>query len=173
MAPNLKKIARQIGEHLVVAELGRRGVLATLFTGNISDADVLAYANGRSIPIQVKSWAKGRLSVGNAKKYLDIRFDKRQNIQTIIGKEDIDRDLIFVLVKRGKALGEDEFYIYSQGVVQDLIFKEHSAFLKKHKGVRPKTPKSMHSAYSIKDLIQYKDNWNLIAKQFKIEFPLK
>ncbi|HEY5505683.1 MAG TPA: hypothetical protein VIK28_11045 [Sedimentisphaerales bacterium] len=36
------QVTRQIGEHLVVAELGRRGILATPFAGNVPDYDILA-----------------------------------------------------------------------------------------------------------------------------------
>ena len=38
------KLAGQIGEHLVTAELGRQGIIATPFSGNVSDIDILAYA---------------------------------------------------------------------------------------------------------------------------------
>ena len=41
-----KRLAGQIGEHLVVAELGRREIIATPFAGNVPDIDILAYANG-------------------------------------------------------------------------------------------------------------------------------
>ena len=35
------KLTGQIGEHLVVAELGRRAIIATPFSGNVPDIDVL------------------------------------------------------------------------------------------------------------------------------------
>jgi len=167
LAQNFKtQLAGQIGEHLVVAELGRLGIIATPFAGNVPDIDVLAYANGRSVPIQVKAQTKGDLSV-DAKKYLDIQFDG--DVQTIKGtSKDVERGLIFVLVKIGDELGEDVFYIYKQGVVQDLIFKGHSAFLKKHGGVRPRNPKSTHCSYSLKDLMKYENNWKLIMGQLGI-----
>ena len=69
------QISGQIGESIVVAELGRQGVVATAFSGNVPDIDLLAYYNGMSIPIQVKAQSKGDLSV-NAKHYLDIIFDE-------------------------------------------------------------------------------------------------
>ena len=77
------QLARQIGEHLVVAELGRRGVVATPFSGNVPDIDLLAYANGKSVPIQVKAIRRGNPGV-DAKRYLDIRF--RGEKQRIVGK---------------------------------------------------------------------------------------
>ena len=161
MARNFKnKLVGQIGEHLVVAELGRRGIIATPFAGNVPDVDILAYANGISLPIQVKAQTKGDLSV-DAKKYLDIQFDG--DLQTIKGKsKDIERSLIFVLVQIGINIGLDDFYIYEQGIVQDLIYEGHYSFLEKHGGIRPRNPKSTHCSYFLRDLEQYKDNWNLI-----------
>jgi hypothetical protein len=110
---------------LFVGELGRRGIVATPFAGNVPDIDVLAYANGRSVPIQVKAQRKGDMSV-DGMKYLDMSFDG--DIQIIVGKTtDIDRGLIFVLVKIGDKPGEDAFFVYTQGVVQDLVYKGYSA----------------------------------------------
>jgi len=162
MPKNFKtQLSGQIGEHLVVAELGRLGVIATSFAGNVPDIDVLAYANGKSVPIQVKAQRKGDMST-DGKKYLEMRFDG--DTQIIDGKSDeIDRDLIFVLVKIGKRSGDDEFFVFNQGVVQDLVFRGYSEFLKKHGGVRPRNPKTTHCSYYIKDLANYKDNWDLIT----------
>jgi len=49
------QLAGQIGESLLVAELGRRGIVATAFTGNVPDIDLLAYRDGRTIALQVES----------------------------------------------------------------------------------------------------------------------
>ena len=68
------QLTRQISENLVVAELGRREIVATTFSGSVPDIDILAYKNRTSIPLQVKAVKKGNLSV-NAKDYLDIEFD--------------------------------------------------------------------------------------------------
>ena len=35
-------LTKQIGEYLVAAELGRQGLIATTFTGNVPDFDILA-----------------------------------------------------------------------------------------------------------------------------------
>ena len=127
MAKNFKtQLSGQIGEHLVVAELGRLGIIATPFAGNVPDIDVLAYANGMSLPIQVKAQRDGSISV-DAKKYLVIEFDG--DVQIIKGRSaDIDRTLVFVLVEIGSISGEDNFFVYTQGDVQDLIQSNHSAF---------------------------------------------
>ena len=50
------QLTGQVAEHLVVAELGRRGPAATGFSGNIPTFDVLAVdENCRVVPIQVKA----------------------------------------------------------------------------------------------------------------------
>jgi len=46
------KLTGQIGGHLVTAELGRRGIIATPFSGNVPEIDILAHANGITGHIQ-------------------------------------------------------------------------------------------------------------------------
>jgi hypothetical protein len=161
MARNFKThLAGQIGEHLVVAELGRLGIVATPFAGNVPDIDVLAYRDGKSVPLQIKANREGSISV-DAKRYLDIEFDG--DVQTVVGKlDDVDRDLIFVLVSIGEKLGEDRFFVYRQGFLQDLIYDHHRTFLGRHGGVRPRNPQSTHCAYSESDLEGSENNWSII-----------
>ena len=67
--PNLNtQLSGQIGENIVVAELGRQKIIATSFAGNVPDIDILAYANGKSVPLQVKAQKSGNPGV-NATKY--------------------------------------------------------------------------------------------------------
>ena len=75
----------QIGENLVVAELGRRGIIATAFAGNVPEIDILAYKDKRSIPIQVKALKDGSLRT-RADYYLNIVFDGKT--QTVLGKRE-------------------------------------------------------------------------------------
>ena len=51
-----KKIVGQTGEYLVAAELSRRGLIATTFTGNVPHYDIIASdETGRHVSVQVKS----------------------------------------------------------------------------------------------------------------------
>tara|TARA_B100001093_G_scaffold117944_1_gene110426 strand:- start:191 stop:697 length:507 start_codon:yes stop_codon:yes gene_type:complete len=157
------KLSGQIGENLVVAELGRRGIIATAFAGNVPEIDILAYKDGQSIPIQVKALKEGSLRT-RADYYLNIDFDGKT--QKVLGKrKDINRQLIFIIVKISKRIGEDKFYICDQGVLQDLVFKEHSSFLKKHNGIRPRNPSSFDSSVNLEDLEVFSNNWDLILKK--------
>ena len=164
------KLSGQIGENLIVAELGRRGIVATAFASNVPEIDILAYRDKKSIPIQVKALKDGSLRT-RADNYLKIDFDGKT--QTILGKkEDINRDLTFIIVKVGDRLGEDVFYICDQGIIQDLVLQEHSSFLKKHNGVRPKKPSSFDCSVNLIDLESYKNNWDLIEDKLKQQITL-
>lgn len=159
------KLSGQIGESLVVAELGRRGIIATAFAGNVPEIDILAFRDKKSIPIQVKALKEGSLRT-KANNYLKIDFDGRT--QTILGKkEDINRNLTFIIVKVGDQLGEDVFYICDQGVIQELVLKEHSSFLKKHDGVRPKKPSSFDCSVNLENLEEYENMWDLIEVKLR------
>ena len=49
------KLTGQIGEYLVAAELARRGLIATTFTGNVPHYDIIASdERGRHLSVQVK-----------------------------------------------------------------------------------------------------------------------
>ena len=157
------KLSGQIGENLVVAELGRRGIIATAFAGNVPEIDILAYKDKRSIPIQVKALKDGSLRT-RADYYLNIHFDGKT--QTVLGKrEDINRDLTFIIVKVGERLGEDVFYICDQGIIQDHVFEEHSSFLKKHGGIRPKNPFSFDCSVHLKNLGEFVNKWELVESK--------
>ena len=50
------KLAGQVGEFLVCAELGRRGLIATSFTGNVPEFDlIVADGSLKTLPVQVKT----------------------------------------------------------------------------------------------------------------------
>ena len=76
-------------------------------------------------------------------------------------------NLIFVIVKIGGKYSEDEFYIVRQKIIQNIVLKNHSNALKKWKGIRPRNPDSLHSAYDLSDIDEYRDNWKLIVDELK------
>lgn len=157
------QLAGQIGESLVVAELGRRGIVATAFAGNVSDIDLLAYRAGRTSALQVKSVRTGSISF-DAKRFMTIEFEGDRQI--ITGASPVlDAALIFVVVSIGPQLGEDRFFILEQGALQGIIQVNHSKWLAKHGGIRPKNPQSTHTAVSIAQLDDFRDNWSLIERR--------
>lgn len=166
MPRNFKtQLAGQIGESLVVAELGRRGIVATAFAGNVPDIDLLAYRDGRTIALQVKSVRSGSVSF-DAKRFVTIEFEGDR--QTIIGPAPaLDAALIFVFVSIGQGMGDDRFFIIEQDALQSIVHANHTAWLARHGGIRPKNPQSTHTAVSLAQLDQYRDNWELIENRLK------
>jgi len=79
------QLTRQIGEHLVAAKLGRLGLFATPFAGNVPDFDlVVANASGQSSLIQVKA-INGPSWQFNASTFLNIEMVG--NEQVVKGKK--------------------------------------------------------------------------------------
>ena len=155
------KLTGQIGEHLVTAELGRRGIIATPFSVNVPDIDVLAHANGITGHIQVKAINKDSWQF-DIRKFLDVELTERG--QTVKGlKNDFDRKIICVFVSIGQNLGEDKFYIFYQGWLQDYFFSTY-------KGRKPpKNIKSFHCAIWERDMAIHLEKWKIIMKRFKLQ----
>lgn len=166
MARNFKtQLAGQIGESVVVAELGRRGIIATAFAGNVPDIDVVGYKDGKTIHLQVKTWRSGEVSF-DAKRFIEISLEG--NKQTIHGlDETLDGELVYVFVRIGEAASNDRFFILLQKDLQKLIFDGYTAWLAKHNGVRPRNPNTTHTAVSLDMIAQYENNWALIEEHLE------
>ena len=155
------QLTRQIGEHLVTAELGRRGIIATPFSGNVPDIDLLACANEVTASIQVKAINKDSWQF-DIRNFLEIaKNDKGQKVKGL--NERLDRKLICIFVVVGDSLGEDDFYLFRMGWLQDY-FHSH------YKGRKPpKNINSYHCAIWKKDLIKHRGKWSLIDRKFKLK----
>ncbi len=160
------KLVGQTGEYLVAAELSRRGLIATTFTGNVPHYDIIASDDtGRHVSVQVKASRGPSWQFGNIKQYCDITFDgKRQ----IIGdnKPCPVQRLIVTFVKIEED-GNDRFYILQWKRLRDLLVDHHRAFLERHNGIRPRKWDSFHCAIAETTLHQYQDKWDTIRKSLK------
>ena len=160
------KLVGQTGEDLVAAELSRRGLIATTFTGNVPHYDIIASdETGRHVSVQVKASRGPSWQFGNIRQFCDIAFDgKRQ----VVGKPRSCpvRRLIVTFVKIEED-GQDRFYILTWQRLRDLLIKGHIAFLQRHDGVRPQRWDSLHSAIAEKTLRPYRDKWDTIEKNLK------
>lgn len=158
------QLTRQVGEHLVAAELGRRGYLAAPFAGNVPMFDLLAAdVHGYSVPVQVKTIKGGSWQL-RADAYLDIEVVGDRQI--LKGKAKLlnpELLCVFVLLKNS---GSDEFYILHLRDLQDRVFQGHGNYLKRMGGIRRNNPQSMHSAISSKELAGFRDNWRLVQDSF-------
>ena len=150
------QLTRQIGEHLVAAELGRMNLIATPFAGNIPQFDLLASTqDGRAFPVQGKA-INGPSWQFNAASFLKINVE--EEVQTVVGlREDLDRSIVCVMVLLKRA-GEDAFYTLTLADLQALLLQHYKG------GRRPKNPESTHCALWPKHLEQFK-GWHALFKR--------
>jgi hypothetical protein len=150
------QLAKQIGESIVVAELGRRECIATAFSGNVPDFDILAVnPSGRQLQIQVKA-IRGVSWQFDIRQFLDVRIIG--NGQVVTGAVSRSRKNLICVFVNIRQSGTDEFFIFPWRVL-------HKFFLKNYKArTKPKNIKSFHCAIWPKHLRQYKDNWKILLK---------
>lgn len=157
------KLVGQTGEYLVAAELSRRGLIATTFTGNVPHYDIIASdENGRHVSIQVKASRGSSWQFGNITQYCNIAFNGKQQLIGTIKSCPVLR-LIVIMVKINKK-GNDCFYILSWENLRNLLVNNHQLFLTKHNGIRPKNAQSLHCAIEETRLESFKDNWGIIEE---------
>jgi hypothetical protein len=125
------------GEHLVVAELGRRGYVAAPYAGNVPMYDIRAAdKSGQAIPIQVKAINGGSWQF-DAKHYLNIVQGKdRQKIEGVKRLPNPELLCIFVLLN---GRGNDEFYLFPLKHLQRYTKKVYKPRDKSSKIRHPRT----------------------------------
>jgi hypothetical protein len=160
------KLVGQTGEYLVAAELSRRGLIATTFTGNVPHYDIIASdESGRHVSVQVKSASGSSWQLGDITRFCEISFEgKRQIVGNKIRCP--VRRLVVVLVKI-EGDGRDRFYILTWNKLRDLMVNQRVKFLQKHGGIRPKNWKSLHSAIFEKELQRYLDKWETVEQNLR------
>ena len=152
------QLTRQVGEHIVTAELGRRGIVATPFAGNVPDFDLVAVGeSGRAVPIQVKA-INGVSWQFNAKTFLQIEFDGA--VQRVTGLQPLsDPNLLCVFVILGSSAGSDRFFIFKWKTIQKLCRERYGEVRR-----RPRNPASTHYAVRPAELERYEDDWDLVIR---------
>jgi hypothetical protein len=155
------QLTRQVGEHLVAAELGRRGHVATPFAGNVPMFDLLAASEaGRAVPIQVKA-VNGKTNKRpswqfNVTTFLDI--DMEEDGQVVRGKKTLPQPELLCVFVSLKAAGQDEFYIFEWQRLQEHFFE-------RYKGRRkPKNIQSLHCAIWADELEALSEGWDLVTR---------
>lgn len=93
------KLVGQVGEYLVCAELGKRGFIATSFTGNVPEFDlIIADEKLKTIPIQVKTSRSDNWPT-KANRWIDIEIDDLNKRQIDHGNSVISNpELIYICV---------------------------------------------------------------------------
>ncbi len=159
------QLTKQIGEYLVAAELCRRGLIATTFTGNVPDFDIIATNESfDTIPIQIKTIRGGSWQL-DASKFIKIGIDINTKIQRVIDKENLPFPELICVFVRLINQGDDEFYIFYLIDLQQIIFEHYNQNLTRQNRMRPKNPNSTHIAINVDKLEVFKNNWKLILEQ--------
>lgn len=150
----------------MVSKLGRLGIFATPFAGNVPDFDVLASdLSGHSLPLQVKTINGGSWQF-DANTFLEI--EHQGDCQVVKGEKKLrhpDLVCVFVLLKPDEGA---EFYILPLRALQQYCLKNYLRDTKGELfpgGKRPRNPESTHGAIRPRDLQEYRD-WSLITKHF-------
>jgi hypothetical protein len=160
------KLVGQTGEYLVAAELSRRGLIATTFTGNVPHYDIIASnERGQHVSVQVKASRGSSWQFGDIRCFCDISFKGKRQIVGKPNRPPVSR-LIVVFVKIDPN-GSDEFFILPWQRLRDLVVKGHKAYLARHSGMRAEKWDSFHGAISEKTLRPYKDRWATVEKALR------
>jgi len=156
-----KQLIKQAGEHLVAAELAKRGFLATPFAGNVPDFDVIAIGEGlKAIPVQVKTICSSSWQL-DAIKFIEIsQVGKKQHVTGI--SSTVSDHLIFVFVKISTD-SDDRFYIIRAKELAEIIKHNYSDFLERVGHIRPKNYKSTHTALKEDHLETYFNQWGIFS----------
>jgi hypothetical protein len=149
------QLARQVGEYLVAAELGRRGWIATTFTGSLPGYDILAVdADGRILEVQVKAIRSASWQL-NAGQFLEIEI--ADGVQFVRGVRKIKTSRRICVFVELRAYGTDVFYLLELAALQSILRESYKD------GARPKNPSTFHYALYPKQLAAFRDNWQVLA----------
>ncbi len=136
------KLAGQIGEHLVCAELGRRGIIATPFSGNVPTFDILAADEFcRTVPIQVKASGAGKWT-SNAQRWMLLEFDPKLRRQNYSGPTVLQNpSLVYIYVAIAPTeTRNDRFFILTESDVQKVYVNHYTTWMEKQTGSVRKSP---------------------------------
>jgi len=160
------KLIGQTGEYLFAAELSRRGLIATTFTGNVPDYDIIASNEyGKHVSVQVKASSCTSWQFGDITQFCEIAFKGHHQSIGPLKRCPVQR-LVVVFVKIAPD-ARDQYYILTWRMLRDLLVKAHMAYLEKHRGMRPKTWNSLHSAITAKALQPYRDRWDIVTRMLR------
>lgn len=161
------KLAGQIGEHLVCAELGRRGIIATPFSGNVSTFDILAADEFcRTVPIQVKA-SRADKWPSDARRWMQLEFDQELSRQNYSGATKLlNPNLIYIYVAIAlQESRDDRFFILTESDVQNVYVNHYTTWMEKLNWKRPRNPNSFDCRPKLHEFEIFEDNWQLISSR--------
>lgn len=157
-----RRLTGAVGEFLVAAELCRRNLVATPFSGNVPHYDVIASGErGGHLAIQVKTINGGNWQF-TIQQFVDVQVDGERQV---LGepKPEPYPGLTFVLVLLGDDGARDRFFILTWPELRDAIVGGYREYLAKHDGVRPKAPKSFHVSLSVTQIEPFENRWQTLS----------
>lgn len=164
------KLAGQIGEYLVCAELGRRGLIATPFAGNVPTFDVLATDEMcRTVPIQVKA-SRGDSWPSSADRWMKIEFIDKKQIYSGPTKLTTP-ELVWVCVAIAAPGGCDRFFVLTESELQKVCINGYTSWMNGNGWQRPRNPFSLDCRWSICDIEQFENRWGLILRRLQTAEP--
>lgn len=153
MSQSEKYYLSMAGEYLVVAQLQRLQVSATITYGNAKRTDVIAFSsdNNNYITVEVKTSNKGRWPIGNR-----------------VPEPDVKK--IWVFVQLPENLDENpEFYIMTQEEIYENLAPIENEYMNRYKekhgtdyGNKPGV-----ATMNIKIAQQYKNQWETLINLLK------
>ena len=157
------QLVGQTGEYLVAAELSRRGYIATTFTGNVPDYDIIASSvNGKHVSVQVKASSGSSWQFGDVTRFFEISFKGKRQIVGRPKKCPVQRLVVVFVAIDPK--GDDRFYILTWRALRNFLMRGHKAYLDAHGGMRPKKWDSLHGAILEDVLLPHLDRWDVVKK---------
>jgi hypothetical protein len=161
-------LTKQTGEYVVAAELSRRGFIATTFTGNVPSYDIVAVDDrGGHALVQVKAIAAGSWQL-NLGQFADVEFDGPKQI--IRGQlDDPYPDLVCVMVQLAPPDSgrPDRFFVLPWRELARIVIAGHTTYLAKHGGVRPRQPRSLHTALKPEALESWEGRWQVLTERVR------
>lgn len=155
------KLTGAVGEFLVAAELCRRNLMATPFSGDVPHYDIIASGpRGGHLVVQVKT-INGPNWQFNIRQFLDVRLEGQRQV---LGepKSEPYPDLRCVLVVLGSGGNRDRFFILTWLDLRDVIVAGYRQYLGRHDGVRPRAPKSFHVSLSVEEVEPFEGRWQTL-----------
>lgn len=166
------KLTGQVAEHLVCAELGRRGYIATPFAGNVPTFDIVAVDTAcNAVPIQVKA-TRGDNWPTDARDWMHLDLNEETGVQQYGGLRPLETpELIYVCVvlRAPDDPRRDQFYVLTQAQIQSACVASYTAWMAPKGWRRPRNQASFDCRYSVEHIAQFENNWELITHRLAPE----
>lgn len=165
------QLTKQVGEFLVAAELGRRGLIATTFAGNVPVYDIVAAdESGRHVLVQVKT-INGRSSSASwqfdIRDFVEVTMEgNRQLLGRLVPPPRSNPICILICLDESRNR-RDRFFLLCWTELRNIAVALYRRWLKTHGGTRPRKPDSYHCSVHPDELTVFENKWKLLKEKLK------